>query len=433
MIKKSAIIFLMLSLYLPFKGWTQEAFQSVDISGMYEVKHPDKRNGYVIIQFLPSAESILYKQREYRRYKVSLWKQKDDTIRKLRDGLFGTYIYAAVIGDGYDTAILWYSPDEKEFKFNKIISIDKKRNIHIGSARLETQDMQVYSILEYNGIPNLHAEASINTIHLEGVYNYFHSATGKVNVLFKETDIFFSGINKEEIKAYSVTVLADVPGLGFSIVKEGLFGGSLPDDSFPFAGIQSINGESWLLWFNPAKPGKYRKSRIVSAYENGDIGIGLSSGEQKYIENTIFKRIADVDAKIDTAEDFIDLQGFYLTDLSGKETLVMISSTPLRINSNGRQLSLFKISSISIIDGEVSILFEGVRKNSFFTHLSLENRDGKFILQWYSLSMQVKEEHFIFDLTGNGSFKVCPLQSSEQKSDASFKKITAVTDGKKDE
>jgi len=105
----------------------------IDISGLYETTHPKESWGDVLVQFSPSSSVLSYKGADYAAYEVSLWKRKEDTLRKLRDGLFGTYILAAVIPDGQDRALLWYSPDERKFKHNKIIGVDSDGNISIGT------------------------------------------------------------------------------------------------------------------------------------------------------------------------------------------------------------------------------------------------------------------------------------------------------------
>ena len=105
----------------------------IELSGLYATTHPKESWGDVLVQFRPSSPVLSYMGVDYAAYEVSLWKKRGDTVRKLRDGLFGTYTLAAVVPDRQGRALLWYSPDERAFKYNKIVSVGSDRSIVIGS------------------------------------------------------------------------------------------------------------------------------------------------------------------------------------------------------------------------------------------------------------------------------------------------------------
>jgi hypothetical protein len=391
----------------------------IDISGLYETTHPKESWGDVLVQFSPSSSVLSYKGADYAAYEVSLWKRrKEDSVRKLRDGLFGTYTLATVIPNGQDTAILWYSPDERRFKKNKIISVGSDRSISIGSHA-------EYYVLKYTEdalFPNVDLSKGPS---LEGIYDYYHSSTGRVLVAFRKTG------NSIGVEEYSVTVLSEIPGLGFSVVKEGLYGGSLKNDSYTLVELQTINGERWLVWSNPEKPGQFRKNRIVSLYENGDIGIGLDKGEAKYIENSVFKRISGLDVRIGKYCDFVTLEGLYSIKLDGSEyeILAVILPTNLVSDTGGEKIPIFKIRSVEMDSGRITVLHDGLSPGDPFYHLGLRSDEGRCILVWYSFAMQVKEQHLLYDLDNSGNFKLGSLRKNdrdERSVVAQFRKISAL-------
>src|SRR4030042_5436874 len=220
---------------------------AIDISGLYATTHPKESWGEVLVQFRTSSCVLSYKGADYAAYEVSLWKRKDDTVRKLRDGLFGTYTLAAVVSDRQGRALLWYSPDERTFKYNRILSVGSDRSISIGD---EGAECCVLKYTEAAPLPNVSRSEGPT---LEGIYDYYHSSTGRVLVGFRRTG------DSTGAEKYSVTVLSPIAGVGYAVVRQGLYGGSFANDSYPLVELQTINGEPWLVWSNPAKPGQLSK------------------------------------------------------------------------------------------------------------------------------------------------------------------------------
>jgi hypothetical protein len=266
---------------------------------------------------------------------------------------------------------------------------------------------------------------------LEGIYDYYHSSTGRVLVGFRKTGNSIGVGKGEEIEAYSVTVLSQIPGVGYAVVREGLYGGSLANDSYLLVGLQTINGEHWLVWSNPARPGQFRKNRIVSFYENGDIGIGLDKGEAKYVENTVFKRISGLDVEIGRYRDFVTLEGLYSITLNGSasEVLAVILPTNLVSDTGDEEIPIFKIRSVEIDSGRITVLHDGLWPGDPFYHLGLRSDEGRCILVWYSFAMQVKEQHILYDLDNCGNFKLGSLRKNDREERsvvAEFRKIAAL-------
>jgi hypothetical protein len=223
-------------------------------------------------------------------------------------------------------------------------------------------------------------------------------------------------------------VLSEIPGVGYAVVKEGLYGGSLANDSYPLVGVRTAHGEHWLVWSNPAKPGKLRKNRIVSLYENGDIGIGLDKGEAKYIENTLFRKISGLDVEIRPYRDFVTLEGLYSIKLhdSGSEVLAAIIPTNLVSDTGGEKISIFKIRCMEAGSGGAAAWRDGLSPGDPFCHLGLRTEEGRCILVWYSFALQIKEQLLLYDLDKSGSFKLGSLRTggSENRSAvAEFRKI----------
>ncbi len=381
----------------------------IDLSGSYATTHPKESWGDVLVQFRPSSSVLSYKGADYAAYEVSLWKRKGDTVRKLRDGLFGTYTLAAIVPDRQGRALLWYSPDERRFKYNKIVSVGSDRSITIGSQGTERH------VLEFAEESLLPEVSLLEGPKLEGIYDYYHSSTGRVLVGFRKTG------NGAGAETYSVAVLSQIAGVGYAVVKQGLYGGSFANDSYPLVERQTIKGEHWLVWSNPAKPGQVRKNRIVCYYENGDIAIGLEEGEAKYIENTVFRRISSLDVAIGRYSDFITLEGLYSITLSGSasEVTALILPTNLVSDTGGEKIPVFKICS-------ADALHDGLWPGDPFYHLGLRSEEGRCILVWYSFAMQVKEQLVLYDLDKNGSFKLGSLRtngSANRNVVAEFRKI----------
>ena len=322
------LLVLLMSVFALGSGF---ALETIDISGTYETTHPREETGKVFVCFERTQSKLVYDGVGYPAYDVSVWKPGDEHVRKLRDGLFETYTTAAVYPGEHGWVLLWYSPDEDDFAFNKIIRVDSHGSLSIGSQDPSSGDHRTYNVLRHVGDRVDLDELRPENLTLEGVYRYFHSATGNVYVGFEKTGDTMTVSRGVEIDAYSVTVLSKVGELGYSPVRDGLYGGSFVDDSFPLVGVHADDDGQWLIWKNPEAPRRIRRNRIVSVYPNGDIGIGLDEGELKYVEDTVFQRVAGPDARIGGFPDFIDLEGSYAVRLGESESEAHVRISPTQI------------------------------------------------------------------------------------------------------
>ncbi len=402
-----------------------------DISGIYETEYPGEEWDNVIIGFTSSFSEIEYKGKSYPSYKVSLWEKNESNIRKLRDGIFDTYTIAGIYPYKQDYALFWYSTDRKNFRFNKIIEIDSARNISLGSQNINDNDNRSYNYLRYLGETDFIMDELKNDVNLEGIYDYYHRSTGHVIVRFKKLN---DSINVEwgkKIAGYSVTVLSSFFGYCYTIVTAGLYGGSLKNDSYPLAGIQIIDNEYWIIWFNPEKPGHFRKNRIVSLYSNGNIGIGLNKGEMKYLEDTVFRRISDCDVRIAGNGNFIQLEGFYYIKQYGSTTeiLIYISPTHFITGLGLDEAMIYKITSVDNDNGIVTGLHEGLFPGDSFTHISLYYEENKYYLKLYSFSMQIMEENEIINFNANGDFTLGSELAGKRIPLFKFRKIDSLLSG----
>ncbi|MCK4514964.1 MAG: hypothetical protein KAU31_06880, partial [Spirochaetaceae bacterium] len=412
---------LLMSVFVLGTGFT---FETIDMSGIYETTHPREETGKVFVRFERTQSELVYDGIGYPSYKVSVWKPGDEHVQKLRDGLFGTYTTAAVCPGEHGWVFLWYSPDEDDFKFNKIIRVDSHGNLSIGSQNPSSGDNRTYNVLSHGGDRVDVDELRPENLALEGVYRYFHSATGNVYVRFEKNGDTMTVSRGVEIDAYSVTVLSKVGEFGYCPVRDGLYGGSLENDSFPLVGIHAEDDGNWLIWKNPDAPRRIRRNRIVSVYPNGDIGIGLDQGELKYVEDTVFQRVAGLDARIGEYSDFIDLEGSYTVRLgeSESEVQVRISTTDIVPGDTPGEPAVYRISAVEGDSGASPTAFGGLFDGDPFSHVAIITRDGRGYFVWYSFSLQTTEENLIFDLDAEGGFLLVGGEFGERYVVAEFRK-----------
>jgi hypothetical protein len=373
-----------------------------DLAGWYATTHPRESWGEVLVRFRPAASVLSYQGADYPAFEASLWKRREDTLRKLRDGLFGTYTRAAVVPDRQGSALLWYSRDEGKLRLNRDLSAGADRSLFIGSGAEQR-------VLKYLVEPPLAEDGPPAGPPLEGIYDYYHSSTGRVLVGFQKTDSAgAAGVAGEAAggRQYGVVVLSEIPGVGYAVVKQGLYGGSFPNDSYPRVELVQVQGEPWLVWSNPANPKQLRRNRITTFYGNGDIGIGLDQGEARYVENTVFRRVGGAEARIGRYADFVRLPGLYGIRLPGAEAelLAAILPTNLVAEAGGERIPIFKIRSAD---------HDGLSPGDAFGHLGLRSEEGRCILVWYSFALQLKEQLLLYELDGGGSFKLGSLRAGE--------------------
>ena len=409
------------------------AAETIDISGTYTTTHPREEWGEVFVRFEPTQEEIVYDGVAHPSNAVSLWKQGDDGIGKLRDGLFGTFTFAAVRADDRGWVLLWYSPDEKRFAFNRVVRVDFKGDLRIGSPDPLSDDSRALRVLtrvEDGTVPHELVTAELN---LEGVYRYFHGATGLVYVRLEKTGTTMEVARGVEVDACAVTVVSRVGDPGYCPVREGLYGGSFRDDSFPLVGLHSADDGDWLVWTNPASPGRVRRNRIVSRYPDGSIGIGLDEGERKYVEDTVFQKVAGPNAVIGEHADLLELEGEYSVRVGESETWIrtwiFATDVPdgMMTGSMPGETAVYTIVSLHDSGGTAAAPEDrygaGLYDGDPFTHVSIITREGNGYFVWHSRAHDVTEENLIFDLDADGNFLLVGGEFGRRYVVAEFRKV----------
>lgn len=360
-----------------------------DISGVYATDHPTEDLGTVYVRFQPALEPPVPGATDDPVYEVSLWAQRDGGMRKLRQGLFGTYTAVALQRDENGLLLVWQSPVDDTPQFNRLVRIDPALNLHIGSDDPDSDSKLVVHLLRRDDRVELPGEIASGRIDLDGIYHYSHHETGSVYVRFEKTGETMPGGQGREIAAYRVTTLARVGEVGFCPVREGLFGGSFPDDAFTRAGIAASEVGRWLVWGNPDGPGSARRNFVVARYANGDIGIGSHSCDDPLEEESILRRVAGQDARVGGHADLLTLPGLYAVTFGTEEQERIV-----RIGPGG------PVHPVTIDLPLPSSEFTA----GAFSHVSLVTRNGRGYLRWLSLNDEASEENLVFDVDADGSF-----------------------------
>ena len=391
----------------------------MSLDGLWETEHPGL--GTVYVRFATSGSEIEYEGMTYEAWEVSLWRlpegsmplsavaagrgnvvgadsadgsdvAADAGLRKVRDGLFGSWIAAAVVPGDFGPEILWRSREESD-QFNPIVRTEAGRTISLGAPGHGTASQHVEAVLTRVSAGD---ELERAVADLPGIYRYYHTVTGNVYVRFAVTDQSISVGRDREIPAYAVSTLFRVGDLGYCPAREGLFGGSFPNDTYPLVGLDTDEEGLWLVWQNPAARRRTMRTRIVSLYANGDIGIGLERGDARYVEDTVFRRIAGADARVASNDELIPILGRWTVTRGEEEVAVRIEPTTLALPGEP-EVPLYLLTSIDPDSGEP--LHAGLYPGDPFALVSVVSREGSGRLLWYSPADDASEEDLIFDPT----------------------------------
>jgi len=399
------------------RAWTRDDVlrPAISLDGTYQTVHPDEDFGPVLIRFTPTTGFVPYRGIDWPAFDVSVWKSTETGPRKVRNGLFENSTRAALAQDERGQLLLWYDPEDGEVSLNRITAVSRTGTLALGSADPSDKDTSTYKRL-LRVTDQLPAESPASDLMLEGIYRYSHPTTGLVYVRFTRDTGAVPGdpsSGATGIDEYSVTVLARAGELGFSEVREGLYGGSFPDDSYTRVSVESEQNAQYLVWWNPAASGFRIRTAITTRYANGDIGISNITGEEPNAEDSVFVRVAEIDAPIGTFDELMDLPGTYSVALGNslEEITVQISPHRARLDDppglSTHQISVIPVGSDENVQeaafaGRVSGLFPG----DPFTRVGLVTREGRGYLVWYSPEYGVTEENLVFDVDSDGSFLI---------------------------
>lgn len=367
------------------------AENSPDISGVYRAPWPGPRYDEVFICFRKANEVP-------GQYRVSLWKESGTGFRKFRDSMFGTWTHALLVPADPGWKLIWISNDHRKQYENAIFTIDSEKTIYLAENHRTGNAPEIGHILQY--MPGMEMpEATMQGIpDPGGIYSYYHSTTGRVMVSFSRTGQTVR-IKGRDLPAWSVSIVKEIPDFGFTPVREGLYGGSIKNDSYPLATVLQKGNDLWLAWVNPERPGRPRWNRITTVYADGSIGIGLNRGSMKYREDSVFERIAGPGTPLRPVSSLLSLPGTYMltTVIDGKSRKVLISESGLNATIDGNRGILYALSAEDSETGSWPDLF------SFFR---LFDRNGRCYIRFYSFGLQLAKELAVLDFDRQGNFKI---------------------------
>ncbi len=364
-----------------------------DISGIYRTSHPDDRLGSALIQFAPSAAG---------EYSVSLWRDEEDG-RKIRDGLFGSYTSVALSRLGGGLSLLWRSAEGAEETRNDILSISGEGDIEIAGAVPGSGGALSPRRLEYLRPPDL-PDGIGELSDIEGVYDYYHASTGRVLVAFAKAPAAseagrFPG-------AYSVRIVRDLGESRFAVVREGLYGGSRPRDEYGLVSIERSGADRYLVWRNPGRPKESRRNRIVCLYPSGDIGIGLDQGERKYVQDTLFRKIAGPEAIIGDALGFMSPEGYFEAEIwpsvPGAASWGIVRIAPTASMLGDRRL--YRLEAADLEGGIARIRGEGTVPGTNYGYMAFSSESGLCRVAFIDIEAGREESFAAVESMADGSF-----------------------------
>jgi len=380
-----------------------------DISGIYRTRHPDDRLGCVLIRFARLRGFSGGDSAASREWSVSLWSAEEENPRKIRDGLFGTYTAASVRRREGGLSLVWRSPDGGAELRNDIVSITDSGDIEVGASGEGFPDSGARYRLERVSGPDLPIGIE-GSVEIEGVYDYYHAATGRVLVAFAKSPIPAKAEYGARPEAYSVRIVRDLGESRFAVEREGLYGGSRPLDEFSLVSVERSGDDAYLVWRKPGRPKESRRNRIVCLYPSGDIGIGLEEGEAKYVQDTLFRKVAGPEALIGEALDFMSPEGYFELSLwpgsSGSSVsapgsaIARIARTPAMLGSR----RLYSIEPVAIADGIAEPRRDGFPAGVRYGHMTFDSEGGRCRVAFVDLEAGREEVFFAIESRADGSF-----------------------------
>ncbi len=371
----------------------------ISLAGTWTTEHPRSDLGTVHVQFAPAAEPIEYRGESYPAYTVSVWKNDVDSARKVREGLFGPYTTAAVVNGTQGPLLLWRADGNAGHEsdaFNAIIRVDGRRTIHIGGADPSTPHGDLSTVLRRSDIDRF-PERAHDSIDLPGVYRFRHPETGDVHVRFAAIDASIA-IDGRSTPAYTVSTVARVGELGYSAVRPGLFGGSYSNDTYLLVALDFTDDGTWLVWQNPAATRVRRRTRIVTVYDNGDIGV--ADDDDRYRERSVFRRVDGADAIVAPYSELLPIEGRFRVSIGDLVREVEITRSGVDLQGEHGIGSLLSISTVDEADG--SIVHGGIYPGDPFGHVAVVNEDGAGFLVWYSFAYDRAERLRIVEPSSTG-------------------------------
>ncbi|MBN1241316.1 MAG: DUF4105 domain-containing protein [Spirochaetales bacterium] len=272
-----------------------------DPSGLWRTAHPREDWGDVLVQFYPLGGPP-----EAPRWDVSIWRETDSGLRKLRDGLFGEARFAEFAERDGVLAALWLGADGRELGTNRVADFEAGARLALDPDSAAGAGGEPVA-LAYSGGVRAAPAGLLPAPELSGVWSLDHPGTGRVSVRF-------SPLGEG---AWLVDTVRELPGSGWALVREGIFGEQDYSGSVTRVTFERADGEWWLAWSDPDEPRASRRDRVATFYPDGSIGLGPSVGSGALFEVGRLSPLAGTAARFGTAPELLALGGFYAYRAAG--------------------------------------------------------------------------------------------------------------------
>jgi len=372
-------------LILAILGTTAGTEPLPDLTGLWRTTHPREDWGEVLVQFY-----LLEGLKEAPRWEVSIWRETDTGLRKLRDGLFGEARFAELAERDGAAALLWLAADGRELGSNRVAAFESGARLALAPEGGDPMRGVPVELAYSGGVPLAPARL-LPVPELSGVWSLDHPRTGRVAVRFSPTG---EG-------DWLVETVRELPGSGWAFVREGLFGDQDHSGSVSRVALERSDGEWWLAWSEPDEPRAARRDRVATIYRDGSIGLGQSGGGGGLDELGRLTPLAGPEARSGTAAGLLDLGGLYAYRAAGSAVVQALSVRRSGATADG--LPLYRLEP----EHPERASAPPASPPSAFPHrlVATDAEDGRPLLRFIDPSGFV-EALEAFDIALDGSFSV---------------------------
>ncbi|MBN2510292.1 MAG: hypothetical protein JXB03_08450 [Spirochaetales bacterium] len=372
----------------------------VPMYGVYSCLHPDPVWEEVLIRIEDSQDTIPIHGKGFPAGRISLWKNINGTMRKLRDGLYGGMTLCTALSMDSQILLVLYDPLNQCRACNLIQHKGEKvYAVHPFPEGAPTPPLEVYITAEpLEQIPQCR---NVDPGSLPGVYEYQSRETGTLLVGIGPAvpDISTQGRN-----LYPVYRLKRLPGLGWGIIAPGLFGGSVTGDRCFHTAVEAgRDGAALLRWYPLENNRHTRTQRILTAYPDGSIGLGGTGPEDSFKEETVMVRIGNWSSSIQLPSRLLIPEGRYLVNLYEENTKVLLRIIPteFRTGPMNEQRMVYRVVR------ETPAGFSGgILPADDFDLAFLADNAGGIDFVWYSRLLNLKEHQRMWDFSPDGGFSL---------------------------
>jgi len=331
-----------------------------DPSGLWRTVHPRPDWGEVLVQFHPLYGGVRIGDRDWPCFHVSLWKPSASGPVKLRDGLFGDRTRAALVFADGALSFAWLGDDPSAPLFDPVTRLEPGRLIEFGTG--ET--------LAWEGGPTIPPPFLLPPPELPGIYAFDHEAAGSFHVLLQASP---DG-------TCTVRTVRELPGLGWALAGEGLFGGSRPGGGFTRVRAELRDGQPVLAWYAPGADRPGRTDRIACIYPDGDLGLGPVAGDSRHAQEYALDRVAGPGARVGRPSEILDFGGLYEYRSAGAGEPVLLEARRDGVTADG--LPAWRLDRVRKDGDALAILGPGLSDRDIFTRVAVIDDDGRCLLRF---------------------------------------------------